>query len=425
MPNTMTDTANKFNITHSRLYSILKKNNITLNDRAISNKVISEKLKIKLNPIIENNIIEYYKDHSIQETAEKFNITTNKIYQVLKEQHIQLKSFEKKNSNDKNISLIINAYQDNVLTTEEICKQFNITGYILYSILKENNIAQRNKTNAGVLRKIAWHKQLNITPELEQQIIKYYLSPNSRIDTAKHFNIPGSRVDKILKENNIQKHKGEIDHQLRSERLISKVSPSQELDIINFYLAPNTLTATSKKFKLNSERIKNILAKHNIQLHNQTVLNKIRNSNIEKIYLKYKETMYERYNSYHAHFKKYTYNNLTFDSFPELCFYLYHLKNNIFIKQEPIELKYLYNNKEYSYFPDFQIGKQLYEIKGPQFLKEDGTWQNPYDHSLDEVYEAKHQCAIKNNVKILYSRDYQQYIDWLYAQGYKKEDFIK
>jgi len=27
------------------------------------------------------------------------------------------------------------------------------------------------------------------------------------------------------------------------------------------------------------------------------------------------------------------------------------------------------------------------------------------------LYEAKHQCAIKNNVNILYSKDYQEYID--------------
>ena len=41
-----------------------------------------------------------------------------------------------------------------------------------------------------------------------------------------------------------------------------------------------------------------------------------------------------------------------------------------------------------------------------------------------ELYEAKHQWAIKNNVEILYSKDYQKYIDWFYDNGYKKEDFL-
>lgn len=38
--------------------------------------------------------------------------------------------------------------------------------------------------------------------------------------------------------------------------------------------------------------------------------------------------------------------------------------------------------------------------------------QNPYNHKLDGLYEAKHQCMLSNNVKILRSKDYQQYIDY-------------
>ena len=38
--------------------------------------------------------------------------------------------------------------------------------------------------------------------------------------------------------------------------------------------------------------------------------------------------------------------------------------------------------------------------------------------------EAKHQCALQNNVKILYKDDYQQYLDGFKAAGYKKEDFL-
>lgn len=40
-------------------------------------------------------------------------------------------------------------------------------------------------------------------------------------------------------------------------------------------------------------------------------------------------------------------------------------------------------------------------MKGGQFVKKDGTYQNPYDHSLDALYEAKHQCMLKNNVIVL------------------------
>ena len=48
--------------------------------------------------------------------------------------------------------------------------------------------------------------------------------------------------------------------------------------------------------------------------------------------------------------------------------------------------------------PDFKVDNKYIELKGDQFLKSDGTWQCPFDHSLDAIYEAKHQCLIKNNV---------------------------
>ena len=80
----------------------------------------------------------------------------------------------------------------------------------------------------------------------------------------------------------------------------------------------------------------------------------------------------------------------------------------------------LFNNEEHQYWPDFLVDGQLFELKGDQFLKEDGTWQNPYDHSLDALYEAKHQCAITNNVKILYYKDYKKYLDYI-KQKYGKD----
>lgn len=52
-----------------------------------------------------------------------------------------------------------------------------------------------------------------------------------------------------------------------------------------------------------------------------------------------------------------------------------------------------------------QIDDILVEVKGDQFFKEDGTMQNPYDHTQDDLYEAKHQCMIDNNVYIFTSND--------------------
>ena len=138
---------------------------------------------------------------------------------------------------------------------------------------------------------------------------------------------------------------------------------------------------------------------------------------------KNKQYFKNKYGVEHPILQKYVYQNQFFDSFPELCFYMYHFENNISIIREPIKLSYVYENKTYNYFPDFSVDDQLIEIKGDQFLSEDLKWCNPFDHTLDEQMEAKHQCALENGVKILYKSDYQKYIDWFYEQDYKKEEY--
>lgn len=111
--------------------------------------------------------------------------------------------------------------------------------------------------------------------------------------------------------------------------------------------------------------------------------------------------------------KKYQYDNQYFDSKPELAFYIWVKDHNLNIKKETKSFPYTYQNKTYYYFPDFEVDGKYYEIKGSQFLTEDNKWQNPFDHSQDEKYEAKHQCALQNGVIILYPKDYKKYIDYI------------
>ena len=40
--------------------------------------------------------------------------------------------------------------------------------------------------------------------------------------------------------------------------------------------------------------------------------------------------------------------------------------------------------------PDFKLNDKFVEPKGAHFFKEDGTMQNPFDHTQDAHYEAKH-----------------------------------
>ena len=119
---------------------------------------------------------------------------------------------------------------------------------------------------------------------------------------------------------------------------------------------------------------------------------------------------------------KYTFANMYFDSKPELAFYIYCKDHNLSIRRNTKSFEYFFKDKKYYYFPDFEIDGKIYEIKGNQFLKKNGTWQNPFDHSQDKLYEAKHQCLIKNNVIILYKKDYQKYLE--YVNQKFGEDFL-
>jgi len=91
----------------------------------------------------------------------------------------------------------------------------------------------------------------------------------------------------------------------------------------------------------------------------------------------------------------------------ELAFYIWLVENNIpFDFQVDAGFMFSFDGKNHTYFPDFKIGDLYFEIKGDHFFKEDGTMQNPFNHSQDGLYEAKHQCMIAHDVIILRSNEY-------------------
>lgn len=124
-----------------------------------------------------------------------------------------------------------------------------------------------------------------------------------------------------------------------------------------------------------------------------------------------------------------SYDNKKFDSLSELALYIWLIDHNKQFEFQPnISFEYEFNGVIHKYCPDFKIDNQYVEIKGDQFFKDDGTMQNPYDHSLDALYEAKHQCMIQNNVIILKGNDYKKYEDYVqnkYGYDYLKQFKIK
>lgn len=142
-----------------------------------------------------------------------------------------------------------------------------------------------------------------------------------------------------------------------------------------------------------SEEFKNHLKAHNLKKYGVEYFIQT------KQFQKYRRSIYE-------------FEGEFFDSKVELAYYLYQKSKGVCIKRLPKKLEFQFKGKTYGYYPDFEVNGKLVEVKGTHFLKEDGTWQNPFDHSLDDLYEAKHQCAIANGVEIIYSKDCKEILEW-------------
>lgn len=79
---------------------------------------------------------------------------------------------------------------------------------------------------------------------------------------------------------------------------------------------------------------------------------------------------------------KYIYNDIHFENRWELSMYIYCSDLMIHCIYQPnIKFQYIYDEKIHYYHPDFIINNKIYEIKGSQFIKNDGTYKNPYDKS--------------------------------------------
>lgn len=120
---------------------------------------------------------------------------------------------------------------------------------------------------------------------------------------------------------------------------------------------------------------------------------------------------------------KYTYNGVCFYSIPEISYYIWLTDTKKDFEYQPnIKFEYVVHNEKHYYFPDFLVEGEIIEIKGNQFFDKNGNMICPYRNKnmtdddymrLCEVYEAKHQCMLKHDVKILRNKDYKIYVDYV------------
>jgi len=126
--------------------------------------------------------------------------------------------------------------------------------------------------------------------------------------------------------------------------------------------------------------------------------------------------------------KRIYYKNEKFDSKWELAYYIWLEDHNIKFTREPLSFEYSYDDKIHYYVPDFKIEDKIIEIKGLQFFENNDPTKrmiNPYDRTQDDLYEAKHQCMLKNEVEIITDcTEYINYVETVYGKNYL-DQFIK
>ena len=112
---------------------------------------------------------------------------------------------------------------------------------------------------------------------------------------------------------------------------------------------------------------------------------------------------------------KYEYNDKKFDSAWELAYYIWLKDHKIDFEYQPDALfTYNYLGNIHYYHPDFKVNNEYIELKGLHFFEDknpNNKMINPYDRTQDDLYEAKRQCMINHNVKII--TDCSEYLDYV------------
>lgn len=136
----------------------------------------------------------------------------------------------------------------------------------------------------------------------------------------------------------------------------------------------------------------------------------------------YEQTCQIKYGMQHAPKSSYTYQNETFDSSWELAVWIWAKENSVNIKRLPVSFSYDFNGKVHTYYPDFEIEGKLVEIKGDLFFNAEGKMLNPFLTTDDGLFEAKHQCGLKNGVEFWTSKELQPVLDYVYSKY--TQDFL-
>ena len=242
-------------------------------------------------------------------------------------------------------------------------------------------------------------------PKLDFEQFKEYYEQHSREETLKHFNLKRYQLTAICKLHNYKKPTSLVVAQ-RTKNNLAKYGIENVFQLEDVKKKCNTEEIITKANIARQETIAQLislgiyedwLTAKNLKT-SETILT--RYGSFENFYIQsvqaYKQTCLERYGvehfsksseSHKGHRRAYHYEDEYFDSSWELAVYKYAKQHNEPIVRCPCCFTFEFENKQYTYIPDFLYNGKLIEIKGDHFFKKDGTMCNPFDHSQDALYE--------------------------------------
>ena len=321
-------------------------------------------------------------------------------------------------------------YSENILTKDEIENAPKCCLY--YKAICENcgDVFETRLVNKGFLCKkckcsLSQKEMYKNNPNLSKERLEKRTAYN-----LQHYGVANSYqredVKEKIKKGFIKKYK--VDNPSKS-------------DVIKNKTKQTCLEKYGVEYSFQSDIVKEkaketIREKYGVDhiMRNEAIKNKVilkNKNNRKEAAEKAKQTCLEKYGVTHQMQnveiqnktkKKYFYKGLQFDSSWELAFFIFNDDNHKDIKRCSKSFTYFYNGKKHNYIPDFEINETYYEIKGLQFFENknpNGKMINPFDRSLDGLFEAKHQCALKHNVIFITNCDsYIKYVEENYTKDF-------
>lgn len=314
------------------------------------------KIKTEFTPQIEQEIINFYSNHTARETIQKYHLRLSRLNKLLATYNVNKhKSIKTKITPEIKTYIKTNYESESDLT---ICKKFHITKPVLYKILQDLNIARHSSHDNFSI-------SLTYIPseEIKNNIINFYLTEHTLYETAKEFNMAPQTIAKWL--------------------TIWGIKRSYQ---------------DSYKIKSRYEKIKQT----NLKRYGVECPGLITRYSNKKI------------------ISKYYYDTLYFDSSWELATWIYCKDHNIAIERLPIRIAYNVNNEQHYYYPDFKINNVLVEIKGDYLIENNQLKKiyKSQDEKLlhakslcmqqnnIKIYTSKDLVEIKNYITTTYGKDY-------------------